>query len=277
MNLLPVAAISAPTIGLIVIVGLFAIVFGILVWLYGPLWFRAYMCRARVSFLSLIGMSLRGVDAKEIVECKIMAVQAGLGRERETGITTGRLEGLYLAGGNVRRVIQAVIAAKRAGISLDFDRAAAIELAGRDVLEAVRTSVHPKVIDCPAQKPGEPEFLSAIAKDGIELRVRARVTVRTNVNRLIGGATEETIIARVGEESLQQLARRKTIRKSLKIPTISPRLCSARGWIRRRPLRLSPSILPISTWEKILGPDSANSRPKRKCRSPKPGQNASGL
>jgi uncharacterized protein YqfA (UPF0365 family) len=199
MNLVPVAAVSAPTVALTVLVGLFAILFGILIWIYGPLWFRAYMCRARVSFLSLIGMSLRGVDAKEIVECKIMAVQAGLGKERETGITTGRLEGLYLAGGNVRRVIQAVIAAKRAGIPLDFDRAAAIELAGRDVLEAVRTSVYPKVIDCPARKPGEPEFLSAIAKDGIELRVRARVTVRTNVNRLIGGATEETIIARVGE------------------------------------------------------------------------------
>jgi uncharacterized protein YqfA (UPF0365 family) len=178
---------------------LFLAVFGIIVWIYGPLWFRAYMCRARVSLLSLIGMSLRGVDAREIVECKIMAVQAGLGRERETGITTSRLEGLYLAGGNVRRVIQAVIAAKRAGIALDFDRAAAIELAGRDVLEAVRTSVHPKVIDCPARRPGEPEFLSAIAKDGIELRVRARVTVRTNLDRLIGGATEETIIARVGE------------------------------------------------------------------------------
>ncbi|MCS7239145.1 MAG: flotillin-like protein FloA [Thermoguttaceae bacterium] len=181
-----------------VIVALLVLV-GIILWIHGPLWFRAYMCRANVSMLSLIGMSLRGVDAKEIVDCKIMAVQAGLGPERETGITTSRLEGLYLAGGKVRRVIQAVIAAKRAGIKLSFDQAAAIDLAGRDVLDAVRTSVHPKVIDCPAPRPGEPEFLSAIARDGIELRVRARVTVRTNLERLIGGATEETIIARVGQ------------------------------------------------------------------------------
>lgn len=192
-------ALGGATIGLLVLILLIIVIAAIVLVNFGGLWFRAYMCRANVSLLSLIGMSLRGVDAREIVECKIMAVQAGLGPERTTGITTGRLEGLYLAGGNVRRVIQAVIAARRAGINLSFDRAAAIDLAGRDVLEAVRTSVHPKVIDCPAQKPGEPEFLSAIARDGIELRVRARVTVRTNLNQLIGGATEETIIARVGQ------------------------------------------------------------------------------
>lgn len=191
--------LSAPTMAIVLTVVLFFLIAGIILWIHGPLWFRAYMCRANVSMLSLIGMALRGVDAKEIVECKIMAVQAGLGPERETGITTSRLEGLYLAGGNVRRVIQAVIAAKRAGIKLTFDQAAAIDLAGRDVLEAVRTSVYPKVIDCPAPRAGEPEFLSAIARDGIELRVRARVTVRTNLERLIGGATEETIIARVGQ------------------------------------------------------------------------------
>ncbi len=193
------AFIQPGSLGLIIALLALLGLMGVIVWVYGPLWFRAYMCRANVSILSLIGMSLRRVDAREIVECKIMAVQAGLGRERQSGITTSRLEGLYLAGGNVQRVIRAVIAAHRAGIDLDFDRASAIDLAGRDVWDAVQTSVHPKVIDCPDPKKSPEPFLSAIARDGVELRVRARVTVRTNLQRLIGGATEETIIARVGE------------------------------------------------------------------------------
>jgi uncharacterized protein YqfA (UPF0365 family) len=128
-----------------------------------------------------------------------MAMQAGIGAERETGITTRRIEALYLAGGNVPNVIQALIAAHRAGIDLDFDRGAAIDLAGRDVLDAVQTSVNPKVIDCPDPRRSGKNTLSAIARNGVELKVRARVTVRTNIEQLIGGATEETIIARVGE------------------------------------------------------------------------------
>jgi uncharacterized protein YqfA (UPF0365 family) len=127
-----------------------------------------------------------------------MAMQAGLGNDPSTGITTRRIEAHYLAGGNVPGVIRAIIAAHRADIDLDFDRAAAIDLAGRDVLEAVQTSVYPKVIDCPDQKSNK-NTLSAIAKNGVELKVRARVTVRTNLKQLIGGATEETVIARVGE------------------------------------------------------------------------------
>jgi len=114
-------------------------------------------------------------------------------------VTTRRLEAHFLAGGNVPHVIRAIIAAHRADIDLDFDRAAAIDLAGRDVLEAVQTSVHPRVIDCPDARTAAKPFLSAIAKNGIELKVRARVTVRTNIEQLIGGATEDTIIARVGE------------------------------------------------------------------------------
>ena len=128
-----------------------------------------------------------------------MAVQAGIGAEKHTGVTTRRLEAHYLAGGNVPNVIKAIIAAHRADIDLDFDRAAAIDLAGRDVLDAVQTSVYPKVIDCPDPKRSQRTTLSAIAKNGVELKVRARVTVRTNIEQLIGGATEETIIARVGE------------------------------------------------------------------------------
>ncbi len=185
-------------VGGVVLLG-FAALLVIVVLIYWNLWFQAYMSNANVSLLSLIGMSFRQVDAKLIVHAKIMAMQAGIGTERETGISTRRLEAHYLAGGNVLRVIQAIIAAHRADIDLDFDRAAAIDLAGRDVQEAVQTSVNPKVIDCPDPRKSPRAYLSAIAKNGVELRVRARVTVRTNIERLIGGATEDTIIARVGE------------------------------------------------------------------------------
>ncbi|MEN6405034.1 MAG: flotillin-like protein FloA [Thermoguttaceae bacterium] len=166
---------------------------------FGGIWFRAYMSSANISLLSLVGMKLRRVNAQTIVLGKIMAVQAGIGPEDRTGISTRRLEAHYLAGGNVPNVIRAIIAAHRADIDLDFDRAAAIDLAGRDVLDAVQTSVYPKVIDCPDPKRSSRTTLSAIAKNGVELKVRARVTVRTNIEQLIGGATEETIIARVGE------------------------------------------------------------------------------
>ena len=174
-------------------------VFLILLLVYGSIWFQAYMSNARVSLLSLVGMTLRQVNARLIVQGKIMAMQAGIGADPETGITTRRLEAHYLAGGNVMGVIRALIAAHRADIDLDFDRAAAIDLAGRDVLEAVQTSVNPKVIDCPDPQKSRVPTLSAIAGNGVELRIRARVTVRTNIAQLIGGATEDTIIARVGE------------------------------------------------------------------------------
>ncbi len=166
---------------------------------YGKLWLQAVTTRADVSVLSLIGMGFRNVDPRMIVQAKVMATQAGLDINRKTGISTRRLEAHYLAGGNVANVVHAIIAAHRARIDLDFDRAAAIDLAGRDVLDAVRTSVQPKVIDCPDPQRSGKTKLSAIAKNGIELRVRARVTVRTNLAQLVGGATEDTVIARVGE------------------------------------------------------------------------------
>jgi uncharacterized protein YqfA (UPF0365 family) len=176
-----------------------AFVIVIVMFSYGKLWVQAVMSNAHVSLFTLVGMSLRQVHARTIVEAKIMAMQAGVGTDPHTGITTRRLEAHYLAGGNVPRVIHALIAAHRADIDLDFDRAAAIDLAGRDVLDAVRTSVYPKVIDCPDPEKSGRTTLSAVAKNGVELLVRARVTVRTNLGQLIGGATEETIIARVGE------------------------------------------------------------------------------
>lgn len=175
------------------------LIFVIVVFAYGNLWFQAYMSNARVTIWELIGMSFRQVPARLIVQAKIMAMQAGIATDPQMGITTRRLEAHYLAGGNVPNVIRALIAAHRADLDLNFDRAAAIDLAGRNVLEAVQTSVYPKVIDCPDPTKSHKSALSAIAKNGVELKVRARVTVRTNLKRLVGGATEETIIARVGE------------------------------------------------------------------------------
>lgn len=190
---------SAIMIVAIALAALIAFVSLIVLMLYGKLWFRAYMSGAHVRMLSLIGMTFRQVNPRVIVEAKIMAVQAGVGTDPQSGISTDRLESHYLARGNVPNVIHAIIAAHRAGMDLDFDRAAAIDLAGRDVLDAVRTSVYPKVIDCPDPQKSRKPTLSAIARNGVELRIRARVTVRTNLVQLIGGATEDTVVARVGE------------------------------------------------------------------------------
>ena len=176
------------------VLGLVALMMLLLILNYGQLWFQAYWSKAPVTFLELLGMSLRKVNARTIVQANIMATQAGIGRD----VSVRRLEAHYLAGGDVPRVIRALIAAHRADLDLDFDRACAIDLAGRDVLDAVQTSVNPKVIDCPDSASGK-TTLSAVAKNGVELKIRARVTVRTNLKQLIGGATEETIIARVGE------------------------------------------------------------------------------
>jgi uncharacterized protein YqfA (UPF0365 family) len=177
----------------IAVVALFAF---ILFAKYFQLWIQAKMSGANVGLLDLIGMTFRKVNPQIIVRSKIMAIQAGL-TEKE-GVTTRGLEAHYLAGGNVPNVVRSLIAANRADIPLSWKRAAAIDLAGRNVLEAIQTSVNPKVIDCPDPAKGR-QTIDAVAKDGIQLKVKARVTVRTNIDRLVGGATEETIIARVGE------------------------------------------------------------------------------
>ena len=149
------------------------------------LWVQALVSGARVGLLNIIFMRFRKVPPKLIVESKVMAVKAGL------NISTNDLESHYLAGGNVLRVVQALIAADKANIELNFNRAAAIDLAGRNVLEAVQMSVNPKVIETP--------LVAAVAKDGIQLKAISRVTVRANIDRLVGGAGEETVLARVGE------------------------------------------------------------------------------
>lgn len=161
------------------------------------LWIQSITTGAGIGLFDLLRMTFRKVNPKVMVRSKIMAVQAGISESE--GITTKALEAHYLAGGNVPLVIRAMIAARKAKIiELKFKRATAIDLAGRNILEAVQTSVYPRVIDCPSRQSQRPS-LDAIAKDGIQLKVKARVTVRANLDQLIGGATEETIVARVGE------------------------------------------------------------------------------
>jgi uncharacterized protein YqfA (UPF0365 family) len=174
-------------IGLII---LFSIVSWLIPW---RLWVSAFAAGVHVSLFSLVGMRLRKVDPHQIVNPLIMLHKAGL-----THLNTDQLESHYLAQGHVPRVAQAMIAADKAKIELPWERATAIDLAGRDVLEAVQMSVKPKVIDCPDASKGKP-MIEAVALDGIQLKAKARVTVRANLDRLVGGATEETIIARVGE------------------------------------------------------------------------------
>ena len=181
---------------------------------YGSLWWEGWNWGAQIGLVELVIMGLRQVNQKAIMKAKIKAVQAQLKTERDlpkgdtfdgTYVTTNRLEAHYLAGGNVASIIEALVASKNAGIALEFDQAAAIDLAGRNVVEAVRTSVDPKVISCPDPQRSGKEYLSAVAKDGVELKVHAQVTVRTNLEQLIGGATEETIIARVGESIISAI------------------------------------------------------------------------
>jgi uncharacterized protein YqfA (UPF0365 family) len=204
---------------LLMIAGGFILLFGGLIFVfllgkYFSLWLRAFVTGGRIGPLQLIGMSLQKVNPTLIVDSKISAVQAGI-----TDIPTSALSSHYLAGGNVTRVIRALIAAQRARIDLDWDTAAAIDLAGRDVLEAVRTSVDPKVIDCPDTRNGR-VTLDGVAKDGIQLKARARVTVRTNLSQLIGGATEDTVIARVGEGIVSAIGSSETHKHVLANPML---------------------------------------------------------
>src|SRR5438445_3121117 len=178
---------------LLALIGVF--VFGLLLLVFFSfinLWLQAFLTGARVGFFDLVAMKFRKVDYGMLVRQKIALVQAGV------KVGNDELEAHYLARGNVPKVATAVIAAHKAGIDLPWRIAAAIDLAGRDILDAVKTSVNPKVIDCPDPSKGRPT-LDGVCKNGIQLKARARVTVRTKLDRLVGGATEETIIARVGE------------------------------------------------------------------------------
>jgi uncharacterized protein YqfA (UPF0365 family) len=193
---------------------------------YASLWLQCKMTRVRVSLMNLVFMRLRRVNPVVIVRSLIMAVQSGL--TKNYPITREKLEAHYLAGGNVPNVIRALIAAQRANIDLDWQTAQAIDLAGRDILEAVRTSVYPKVIDCPDSNTTS-STLDAVAGDGIQLKARARVTVRTNLSQLIGGATEETVVARVGQGIVQAIGSTTSYATVLENPDNISRLVLDQG------------------------------------------------
>lgn len=179
------------------------------------LWIAARASGVKLSIVSLIGMRLRKITPSGIANPLIKAIKAGI------SVTTDMLEQHYLAGGNVDRVVDALIAAQKADIPLDFKRATAIDLAGRDVLTAVKMSVNPKVIETP--------LVAAIAKDGIELKAKARVTVRTNIDRLVGGAGEETVIARVGEGIVTTVGSARTHKEVLENPDLISKTVLAKG------------------------------------------------
>ncbi|MHC4713726.1 MAG: flotillin-like protein FloA [Planctomycetota bacterium] len=201
----------------VVFVGIVAIVAFALVARYFRLWIQSYTTGAGIGFFNLIGMTLRKVNPTVIVEARVMGVQAGI----STDFRIRDMEAHYLAGGGVRNVVQALVAADRADIPLSWKRATAIDLAGRDIADAVRTSVNPKVIDCPDPAKGR-QTIDAVAMDGIQVKAKARVTVRANIERLVGGATEETIIARVGEGIVTTIGSAITYKKVLENPdTIS--------------------------------------------------------
>ncbi|WP_017187538.1 flotillin-like protein FloA [Alkalibacillus haloalkaliphilus] len=170
------------------------------------LWISALAAGVRISIFTLVGMRLRRVVPKMVINPLIKAHKAGL------AVNTNQLESHYLAGGNVDRVVNALIAAQRANIELSFERCAAIDLAGRDVLEAVQMSVNPKVIETP--------FIAGVAMDGIEIKAKSRITVRANIDRLVGGAGEDTVIARVGEGIVSTIGSSESHNKVLENPDI---------------------------------------------------------
>ncbi|MCU0724107.1 MAG: flotillin-like protein FloA [Planctomycetes bacterium] len=201
---------------------LLVIVFGAFFTKFAGLWIQGLMARADIGFFDLVAMYFRKVNPNVIVQAKITAVQAGI------SLQTRDLEAHYLAGGRVPNVVRALIAADRARITLDYKMATGIDLAGRDVLDSVQTSVNPKVIDCPDPKKGR-TTLDAVAKNGIQLKVRARVTVRANIERLVGGATEETIIARVGEGIVSTIGAAETHKDVLEHPDLISRTVMQKG------------------------------------------------
>jgi uncharacterized protein YqfA (UPF0365 family) len=191
---------------------IFLLVFLFVFLRYANLYLQSILTKANIGLFQMFAMGLRKVKPSVIVNAKIMLVQA-----RIEEVSAKDLEAHYLAGGRVNRVVQAIISANRAAIALDFRTATAIDLAGRDVLEAVKTSVTPKVIDCPNPESGK-VTIAAVAKDGIQVLAKARVTVRTNIARLVGGAGEETIIARVGESIVSTIGSSETHKKVLENP-----------------------------------------------------------
>ena len=207
---------------LFILVAIVAVIFIVVFLKFFGLWFRALLSGAHISVGRLIGMWIRRVKSTTIVDSRIMLTKAGI------AVDSDQLETHYLAGGDVIRVSKALVAANKANIPLNFQRAAAIDLAGRDVLDAVKTSVNPKVIDCPNPVGGK-TTIDAVAKDGIQLRAKARVTVRANIERLVGGATEETIIARGGEGIVTTIGSASSYKDVLENPDKISKTVLAKG------------------------------------------------
>ena len=218
----PFIALSPWLLGGVIIGGIFLLVFVAFVFQYIGLYLQAWVSGAKVGLIDLIMMRFRKVNAKSVVINRISGKKAGI------EIATDQLEAHFLAGGRITNVVRAMIAADKARIDLQWETATAIDLAGRDILEAVRTSVDPKVIDCPSVG-GSKRTIDAVAGDGIQLRARARVTVRTNIARLVGGATEETIIARVGEGIISTIGSASTHLKVLENPDNISKTVLAKG------------------------------------------------
>lgn len=223
--LLFLAEITPTGIGLI-IGGIFLVILGFIILSFFNVWLRAMLAGAPVPMTSLIAMRLRKVPYALIADARVTAVKAGI------NLSVNDLEAHYLAEGNLIATVQALIAANKAGIALDFSRACAIDLAtkgsGKTVLEAVRTSVNPKVIDCPNPKSGK-STIDGVAKDGIQVKVSARVTVRSNLDRFVGGAQEETIIARVGEGIVTMIGSADSYKYVLEHPDEISKVVLARG------------------------------------------------
>ncbi len=207
---------------LVALVALIAVILFFMMLRYISLWFQAFVSGAPISLFNIIGISLRKIPPRIIVSARITSFKAGLKQ-----ITVSDLETHYLAGGNVLNVVQAMIVADKANFPLTWRQATAIDLAGRDLLEAVKTSVNPKVIDCPDR--GQGDYITAVAKNGVQLRCRARVTVRTNLLQLVGGATEDTIIARVGEGIVNAIGAAEFHTDVLESPQRISRLVLDRG------------------------------------------------
>jgi len=226
MHMTPVLAqIDFTTIILIVLAIIGLVIFGIIVSFFS-VWLRAWLAGAYVGFTDLIAMRLRQVPYGMMVDARITAIKAGI------MVAIDDIEAHFLAGGNVIPTVQALIAAQKAGISLDWNRACAIDLAtkgsGKSVVEAVRTSVDPKVIDCPNPASGR-STIDGVAKDGIQVKVRARVTVRTNLDRFVGGAKEDTIVARVGEGIVTTIGSADTYKVVLESPDSISKVVLQRG------------------------------------------------
>ena len=208
------------------VIAAFFVLIGFLVFArYFRFWIQSKTTGAGIGIPDLLGMTFRKVSPGVIVQSKVTAVQAGIGDEH--GVTSKALEAHYLARGNVPLVIRSLVAAAKAKIDLDFKLATAIDLAGRNVLEAVQTSVYPKVIDVPARGSGR-ESLDGVAQNGIQLKVKARVTVRANLSQLIGGATEETIVARVGEGIVSAIGSCKSHGEVLENPDLISKMVLSR-------------------------------------------------